>query len=322
MVQSVTVAAAPVGALGKVAILVGRSRAEADVTAAPSEYNSREPVARAIAGGDGWSISEFVCRLGPHDRAVEERFDSATIAAVIDGTFQVRSSLGTSLLYSGSLLLGNPGACFECRHDHGIGDRCIAFHFDVALFEEIASSVAGSSRFSFPATMLPAHPHRARPTVETTLQARGRGLKAPDELAIGVAEAVIAVTAGAGASSSSPSTQDQRRISAVLRHMEQNCDQPLQLDALASIACMSKYHFLRTFRRIVGLTPHQFLLDLRLRRAAMALCTTQTPISTIAFDAGFGDLSTFNGRFRNVFGQSPGELRRTGRSAYNPSRSY
>jgi AraC-like DNA-binding protein len=223
------------------------------------------------------------------------------------------------LLYSGSLLLGNPGACFECRHEHGVGDRCIAFHFDVGLFEEIAASVAGSSRFRFPAAMLPAHPQRARPTVESDLQAKGHGRMAPDELAISLAEAVIAVTAGTAASSlsssSSPSALDQRRVSMVLRHIERNFDQPLQLDELAAVACMSKYHFLRTFRRIVGLTPHQFLLDQRIRRAATALCTTQTSISAIAFDAGFGDLSTFNGRFREVFGVSPGGLRRAGGGA-------
>ena len=78
---------------------------------------------------------------------------------------------------------------------------------------------------------------------------------------------------------------------------------------------MSKYHFLLTFRRIVGLTPHQFLVDLRMRRAATVLCTAQTPISAIAFDAGFGDLSTRNGRFRDVFGASPGGLRRSSRGA-------
>jgi AraC family transcriptional regulator len=283
----------------------------------PYENGPREPVARAIASGEGWSISEFVCALGPRDRAIEERFDAATIAAVIDGTFQVRTAAGAAVLYSGSFLLGNPDACFECRHDHGIGDRCVAFHFDLTLFEEIAAAVAGSSRFRFPAAMLPADPRRARPLVESVLQTKGHGLIAPAELAIGIAETVVAVMAGTGGASSSlrPSAQDQRRISAVLRHIEQNFDQPLQLDELAAVACMSKYHFLRTFRRIVGLTPHQFLLDLRMRRAATVLCTTQTPISAIAFDAGFGDLSTFNGRFRDVFGVSPGGLRRSGGGA-------
>jgi AraC-like DNA-binding protein len=75
---------------------------------------------------------------------------------------------------------------------------------------------------------------------------------------------------------------------------------------------MSKYHFLRTFRRTVGVTPYQFLLGVRMRRAAVQLRTTPTAVATIAYDAGFGDLSTFNARFRAQFGVSPGRFRKPG----------
>lgn len=79
---------------------------------------------------------------------------------------------------------------------------------------------------------------------------------------------------------------------------------------------MSKYHFLRTFRRVVGVTPYKFLLGIRLRRAAIRLRTTPAPVSTVAFEVGFGDLSTFNARFRDVFGASPRAYRtRHGRFA-------
>ncbi len=54
---------------------------------------------------------------------------------------------------------------------------------------------------------------------------------------------------------------------------------------------MSPYHFLRTFRQVAGMTPHQFVLRTRLHRAAVRLRTSDEPISAIAFDAGFGDLS-------------------------------
>ena len=74
---------------------------------------------------------------------------------------------------------------------------------------------------------------------------------------------------------------------------------------------MSKYHFLRSFRHVVGATPYQYLLGLRLRRAAVALTTTARSVSAIALDAGFGDISTFNAHFRRAFGQSPTALRRS-----------
>ena len=72
---------------------------------------------------------------------------------------------------------------------------------------------------------------------------------------------------------------------------------------------MSPYHFLRTFRAVVGMTPHQYVLRPRLHRAALLLRRTTQPVAGIAFDCGFGDLSTFNRRFKRVMGASPSEYR-------------
>ncbi|MFZ1106567.1 MAG: AraC family transcriptional regulator, partial [Hyphomicrobiaceae bacterium] len=110
----------------------------------------------------------------------------------------------------------------------------------------------------------------------------------------------------------SPSPRDARRISDALRRIETEAHEPLALADLAREAGMSAYHFLRTFRQVVGLPPHQYVLHTRLHRAAVRLHTSDDPISAIAFDAGFGDLSTFNRRFRRVMGCSPGAYRAGG----------
>jgi AraC family transcriptional regulator len=275
------------------------------------ERGAGAPTARPIAGGEGWSVSELTCRLGPQDRPFEERYDHATIAAVIEGTFEYRTAAGTALLYPGAFLLRNPGACFECGHEHSVGDRCVSVRFDLPLFEEIAAAVVGSCRFRFSTAMLPAMPRFAAPVLEL---AKGiSGQIALEECALRLAETVFATAAGHTQSAATPSSRDLRRISRVLHYIEENADEPMDLADLAAVACMSKYHFLRTFRRLVGVTPHQFLLDLRMRRAAIRLCTTSMPIAAIAFDSGFGDLSAFNARFRKVFGMSPGQLRGSGK---------
>ncbi len=63
---------------------------------------------------------------------------------------------------------------------------------------------------------------------------------------------------------------------------------------------------------MTGLTPHQYLLRTRLNRAAVRLRRTRDAVSTVAYDAGFNDLSTFNRRFRRITGMSPGEFRARG----------
>jgi AraC-like DNA-binding protein len=77
---------------------------------------------------------------------------------------------------------------------------------------------------------------------------------------------------------------------------------------------MSPYHFLHTFRRVTGITPHQFVLRTRLHRAAKQLRQSDEQVAVIALDAGFNDLATFNRRFRRLMGVTPSVYRAPGTS--------
>src|SRR5271157_3579587 len=81
-----------------------------------------------LASGPGWRVKDVTCSAGPHDRPFEEQHDLVCVAAVTRGTFQYRTPNGRATLVPGALMLGNPGACFECGHKHGVGDRCLSFH--------------------------------------------------------------------------------------------------------------------------------------------------------------------------------------------------
>jgi AraC-like DNA-binding protein len=72
---------------------------------------------------------------------------------------------------------------------------------------------------------------------------------------------------------------------------------------------MSPYHFLRVFKQVTGMTPHQFVLRTRLHRAAVRLRRSDESVVSIASETGFNDLSTFNRRFRNIMGCSPSVFR-------------
>jgi AraC-like DNA-binding protein len=273
------------------------------------------PAARKIAFGKGWSVNEFICEAGPGDRPFEERHDSMSIALVAEGSFTYTSDTGRALLYPGALLLGNHGACFQCGHDHSSGDRCVAAHFGADAFAEIAATAAGSSRFRFPVAMLPARrdllPHAA---VLDGPEHRHDPVAMEEALTRFMATA-IRLLSGSRPAALRISALDERRVARALRYMEANAHETLDLDQIASAAAMSKFHFLRVFRRALGVTPHQYLLTLRLRRAAQCLLSTTDPVSKIAFDAGFGDLSTFNSSFRTRFGKSPLRFRHHGARA-------
>lgn len=263
------------------------------------------PVVRPVYQGEEWSISEYLCTAGPHDRPFEERHEQFSVAAVIEGTFSYRADTGAAVLHPGAFLFGNPTTSYECGHDHSAGDRCIAFHFSPAHFAEVAASIAGSGQFRFRAPMLPVTPKLlpwlVRIEARTVLAERLE----VEESVPRLIEAVVRAASGATPRPVRASARDVRRVGDVLRYIELYADDDLDLKMLASVAMMSKYHFLRTFRHTVGMTPYQFVLHTRMRRAALRLARTFEPVSAIAFATGFGDLSTFNNRFRDVFGMSP-----------------
>ncbi len=213
------------------------------------------------------------------------------------------------MLAPGALLLGNDRHSFECSHEHGVGDRCLSFQFTPAFLESVVAAVPGARRFGFSVPRLPPLP-ALLPIVAAAEAAREDGDGAElEEVALRLAGAVSAVLEGNKRSERAPSRRDAQRVAVALRRIAADADEPLSLADLARASAMSPYHFLRTFRVVVGVTPHQFILHTRLRRAAVRLRRTTDGISAIAFAAGFNDLSTFNRRFLRIMGLSPSAYR-------------
>lgn len=73
---------------------------------------------------------------------------------------------------------------------------------------------------------------------------------------------------------------------------------------------MSRFRFARRFRAVTGETANQYVVNRRLSAAAARLAATARPISEIAYDVGFNDLSYFNACFRSTFGCAPSAWRR------------
>jgi AraC family transcriptional regulator len=93
-------------------------------------------------------------------------------------------------------------------------------------------------------------------------------------------------------------------------YIQANLAGEISLASLSRLSCMSVDHFLRSFRAACGLTPYQYVLEHRLRRAADLLKTGNTPIAAIALQCGFGNPSHFSVKFHAHFGVSPSRYRR------------
>lgn len=78
---------------------------------------------------------------------------------------------------------------------------------------------------------------------------------------------------------------------------------------LARVSHVSEAHFARSFKEAFGVPPHRYLLTRRIERATALLRDTDLSITEIAFQTGWNSLGTFGRTFRDVTGESPGELR-------------
>ena len=126
-----------------------------------------------------------------------------------------------------------------------------------------------------------------------------------EELGIELAARVMQVAGDAVRDAGSVPPGAMARVTRSVRTIDRGPDEGLALGSLAREAGLSPYHFLRTFERLTGVTPHQYVLRARLRQAAMRLAVEPARIIDIAFDCGFGDVSNFNRAFRAEFGVSP-----------------
>jgi AraC-like DNA-binding protein len=260
--------------------------------------------ARPLAQGNGWSVADVVCTSGPEDQPFTERHTHYSIAIVLAGSFQYRSDAGDALMTPGSLLLGNPGGCFECGHEHAEGDRCLSFRYEREYFERLIADAGHRLQREFAAPRIP--PVRQLAPVVATAAAKVVSYNALswEELAIGLATRAVGLDAGVSNNARTP-VNAVARVTRTVRRIDEHPEAALPLDTLARDAGLSVYHFLRTFERLTGVTPHQYLVRARLREAAIRLSAGRDRILDIALDCGFGDVSNFNRAFRTEFGVNP-----------------
>jgi AraC family transcriptional regulator len=103
---------------------------------------------------------------------------------------------------------------------------------------------------------------------------------------------------------------DRRRLARVLEYIDANIEGRLTIDELASIACLSRFHFARAFKLSVKQTPHQYVGAKRLERAKALLKGGERSLIDISIALNFSSQANFTRAFRQMTGKSPGQFRR------------
>jgi AraC-like DNA-binding protein len=252
---------------------------------------------------------DYRCDAGPHETPYTEVHRRFSIAYVRRGSFCYRYRGETHELVAGSLLVGHAGDEFVCTHEHhGGGDECLSFQCSPELVEGLG-------------TRAKAWHHGAIPPLPSLVvlgelaqaAAEGRSDVALDEAGLLLVHRFAEVAGEREPGIAPVRARDRRRAVEAALRIDAAAHEAIDLDGAAREAGLSAFHFLRVFASVLGVTPHQYLIRSRLRRAARLLADEARPISEIAFDVGFGDLSNFVRTFRRAAGVSPRGFRRAAR---------
>lgn len=261
----------------------------------------------------GLAVLDYRCTAGPDDRPFEERHDRLSLSYVRRGAFGLKTGGTTYDLVPGAFLVGRPGDDYLCTHEHHCGgDDCLSFQFTDEAVDAIGpAGEVWRTRAVPPLAELAVLGELGQAAAEN------RSDMALDEVGQLLASRFIAVATGRDERPAPIRAADRRRCVETALWLDARSAEPVDLEATAAFAGLSPFHFLRLFRRVVGATPHQYLVRCRLRRAARLLSEPRRSITDIAFDVGFGDLSNFVNAFRRAAGVSPRGFRTASRDRRN-----
>jgi AraC family transcriptional regulator len=223
-------------------------------------------------------------------------------------TYQARGR--TFELVPGSILVGRPELEYVCSHERGAFGEGLSFRLAPDLVDEI-----GGDPDVWQVDCV-------QPLAELTVlgglaqaAAEGKSDIGLDEVGVLLVGRLVEVLSGRTYRPSGSSENDRRCAIDAALWIDAHSQESIDLEAVAKVVALSRFHFLRIFSRVIGVTPHQYLVRCRLRKAARLLVEQTRPISQVALDVGFGDLSNFVRTFHRAAGVSPRGFRRIAKSA-------
>lgn len=263
-------------------------------------------IAASILSQGPVTVVDYRCCAGIADTPYVESHTTHSISYVRQGSFGYITQGVRYEMVAGSLLIGRPDDEFMCTHEHHLGgDQCLSVQFSAEWMGEHARALPHWSSRALP-------PLPELMVVGELAQASAEGGNdiALEEAALFLAARFLDLGPAPRRRATALNPRARKLAVEIALWIDEHAAADLDLERIAATAHMSAFHFLRLFTRVLGVTPHQYVLRSRLRHAARLLVERDRPITEIAHDVGFADLSNFTRTFRRAAGISPSGFRR------------
>jgi len=271
---------------------------------------------------DFYQVLDFQCRCTDCAASKPEYSDSFSIAFVRKGNFLFNVFRRSLDSYNGCILITKPGYERTVTHAHAVPDECTIFAFRNSFYRELQQRYAHTKFFSdndLHSTLL-------RTNMETeflhftimqlVLQRSGSKLQI-DQLVMQVIDKVLGTITDYTPDARIHDRLKKQHLTTIERAKEYitgNFTQDISLMEIAGYCYVSPFHFSRIFKTFTAVSPHQYLLSIRLQHAAMLLGNSQMTVGDVAFSSGFNSIEYFTTAFRQQYKCPPAKYR-TGATA-------
>jgi AraC family transcriptional regulator len=232
------------------------------------------------------------------------RYRQPVVALVTGGYFGYRTEREVQMGLPGLVIAGNADEAFEADHCCPEGNQRLVVFFDQTVLEDVACNEGLDSAHFLVSSFAPGKVSALICAWIKLLCAH----RADEALAYSLACRLLNLGRAEHRCARSVPPRRSALLDAIL-YVQDHFDEPCSLETLAAVSGLSRYHFLRSFQRLVGTTPRQYVLHVRLIAAAHKLIASSETVSQIALDVGFNDLSHFYCLFVERFGQPPARWR-------------
>jgi len=266
---------------------------------------------------DFYCIRDFKCRCTDGHKSAPEYSESFCISFVRKGNFLFNVFRHSLDSYTGCVLITKPGYERTVTHVHTVPDECTIFDFKTGFFNELVQLRATNRFFQnidLHSTLVKIHPETEYlhfRIMRLIASSTGSRLEI-DILVMELIETVFGKISdykpdfdvGYRMKKHHLTTIETAKGYIASRFMDD-----LSLRELAEHCCLSPFQFSRIFKALTSWTPHQFLLNVRLKNSEILLKNTTLPIADIAFSSGFNSIEHFTEAFRKKYQCPPARFR-------------
>jgi len=233
------------------------------------------------------------------------------IGIVSRGAMKSYARGATHTLPTGTVFLINPGEVHAPGPVIREGWELRAFYFTNELYAELSQNLGMDQVLFSDLFVNNEHLTRTLLSLHRSLERRGSRLEFGSKMLSALGE--VAQHYAESPLRNPGRKREHQKISRAKDFLIENHRRGITLEELAKVVEFSPYHLLRTFQSIVGLTPHDFLTQVRVERAKGSL-SLGNAIAEVAADTGFVDQAHLTRRFKEIVGVTPGR--------YLPSRVH